>query len=68
MAYRYYSLLRPVSIGTYPKPEGNNLLDIHNYSERTKIEGLPRGAWGWLEYEKPLTTKEMLDYDLFSVE
>lgn len=33
--YRYYSTHRPLSIGTFPKPQGNKVLDIQNFDDRT---------------------------------
>lgn len=65
MSNRYYSIMRPVSIGTYPKPEGNEVITIHNYEEKTKVDDCPRKVWGYIEYEKPLSDKDMLDYELF---
>lgn len=66
--YRYYSPMRPVSIGTYPRPEGNNVIDIHNFDEKTAVEGAPRKVWGWIDYAKPLSSKDMLDYELIEGE
>ena len=61
--YRYYSTQRPVAPGTFPKENGNPV-DIKNYDERIDIptEGLK--AWGYVEYEKPLTEKQASDYEL----
>lgn len=61
---RYYSLLRPVGIGTYPKPEGNRIGEIHNFDRREHVEAIGREAWGWIEYEKPLTAYDVRAYDL----
>ena len=64
--YRYYSTQRPVDIGTFPKPEGNKPVEIYNYDtdRRIPVEGASMEAWGYLEYRKPLTEKEMSDYEL----
>ena len=62
--YRYYSTQRPVDIGTFPKPAGNAPVEIHNYDKRQSVEGGSMQAWGWLEYAKPLTEKEAIDYEL----
>ena len=64
--YRYYSTQRPVDIGTFPKPEGNRPVEIYNYDtdKRIPVEGASMEAWGYLEYRKPLTEKEMEDYEL----
>ena len=58
---KYYSILRPVSIGTYPR-EG--VTEIYNYDTRTYIEDIDRPAWGWIEYNRALTPEEARSYDL----
>lgn len=56
--YRYYSKLRPVGPGTYPgKP-----VAFTNFDERTNTDGID--AWGYLEYDQPLTPQQIDDYDL----
>ena len=62
--YRYYSTQRPVDIGTYPKPPGNSPIEIFNYDGRIPVEGGNMLAWGELIYGKPLTEKQMCDYEL----
>lgn len=62
--YRYYSTQRPVDIGTYPKPPGNGPIEIFNDDERIPVEGGNMLAWGELIYGKPLTEKQMYDYEL----
>ena len=59
-----YSTQRPVDIGTYPKPPGNGPIEIFNYDERIPVEGGNMLAWGELIYGKPLTEKQMYDYEL----
>lgn len=60
--YRYYSTLRPVSIGTYPRPE--EATNIVNYDNRTFIDDIGQYAWGYIEYENPLEWSEAKQYDL----
>ena len=62
MIYRYYSKLRPVSYGTYPK--NNNLVGTTNFGDRKFCEDVKDWAWGYIEYFEPLTDKEISDYDL----
>lgn len=62
--YRYYSTQRPVDIGTFPKPPGNAPVEIINFDERRMVEGGTMRAWGELAYLKPLTEKQMEDYEL----
>ena len=58
--YRYYSTQRPVTPGTFPgKPT-----HIHNFDTREDVCGGQMQAWGYVEYEKPLTKKQMQDYEL----
>lgn len=60
--YRYYSLLRPVGPGTYPRPsEAKNIV---NFDDRTFVDDINRYAWGYIEYEKELSWDEARDYDL----
>lgn len=61
---RYYSTQRPVTPGSYPKGQGNKVLEIHNFDSRTYCEEIQREAWGYVEYEKPLTEREVADYEL----
>ena len=59
MIYRYYSTMRPVAPGTFPKKRD---CEIHNYDERIEIDGLK--AWGYIDYPEPLTEKEAHSYEL----
>lgn len=38
MSHRYYSPLRPLSLGTFPKPQGNEILHIENFEERQNVQ------------------------------
>ena len=64
--YRYYSTQRPVDMGTYPKPPDNQPLSIVNYDDdrRRPVADGRLMAWGELTYAKPLTEKQMEDYEL----
>ena len=48
---RYYSTQRPVAPGTFPKPEGNKILDIHNYDRKTYCPEIGGEAWGYIDYK-----------------
>lgn len=65
MAYRYYSIYRPVFIGTYPKFEDNKIVEIFNYDTKTEIEGVPRSVWGYIDYENPISVKDALNFELW---
>lgn len=62
MAYKYYSTLRPVTLGTYPKPNGNEILAIQNYGSRICIDGIR--AWGSITYSKKISSSDAEKYDL----
>ena len=62
MKYRYFSTMRPVSIGTYPN--NGNVVEIHNFDSREMVKSIGREAWGYIDYSKPLTEKEAFSYDL----
>jgi hypothetical protein len=61
--HRYYSTQRSISIGTYPRESGDPV-EIQNFDTRTTVENGAFQAWGWLEYDKPLTDKQVRDYEL----
>lgn len=61
---RYYCTQRPVMPGCFPKPQGNKVLGIENFDERTYCKDIKREAWGYIEYEQPLTEKEAASYEL----
>ena len=62
--YCYYLTQRPIDIGTFPKPPGNEPTEICNFDERMPVEHGAFPAWGVLTYAKPLTEKEISDYEL----
>lgn len=64
--YRYYSTQRPIAPGTYPNGE-NKPVVIENFDDRQTVENGQLQAWGYLEYGKPLSQKEMNDYELKAV-
>lgn len=59
--YRYFSTLRPVAPGTFPK-EG--VVEIHNFDRRKFVEEIDWNAWGYIDYRRKLTDKEIHDYEL----
>lgn len=62
--YRYYSIMRPISIGTFPK--NKSVRDIVNFDRRQFVSEINREAWGYIEYAAPLTEKQAADYELVS--
>ena len=61
---RYYSTQRPVTPGSFPRPDGNKVLEIHNYDSKTYCEELGREVWGYIDYEKPLARFDLDSYEL----
>lgn len=62
--YKYYSTQRPVDIGTFPRPPLNAPDEIVNFDKRIPIEGEAFLAWGYLTYTRPLSEKDISDYEL----
>lgn len=63
--FRYYLTERPFSIGTFPN--NGNLIYHFDYDCRTNIPGVGM-VWGFVDYSKPLTEKEISDYELTPAE
>jgi hypothetical protein len=61
---RYYSTLRPVAPGTFPNPVDNPVVNIENFDTRSHVGKIGRDAWGYVEYEKPLTDEQIEAFDL----
>lgn len=62
--HRYYSTQRPVGPGTYPQSSDYPVVNVVNYDERVFVEEIDRGAWGYIEFERPLSLKQAEDYEL----
>ena len=63
-AYRYYCKTRPPMIGGIP--QGGILIDAAMFDERQYVPEIDGMAWGWVEYDHPLTAAEIADYELTS--
>lgn len=61
---RYYSTQRPVAPGTFPQPQGNEVVDIHNYDSKTYCEKLGWDVLGHITYEQPLAPGEAEKWEL----
>ena len=62
--YKYYSILRPIGPGTYPK-EG--MREFQNFDARQYVNEIGKEAWGVLTYDRKLTESETSEYDLESI-
>jgi len=61
---KYYSTQRPVAPGSFPKPQDNAILKIVNFDSRAYCDELGREAWGYIEYECPLSDDEARSWEL----
>lgn len=61
---KYYSTQHPITPGSYPKPEGNRVLEIVNFDKKIYFDEPGRDCWGCIDYEKPLSEKEANTYEL----
>lgn len=64
--YRYYSPQRPFDIGATPDTKDNPLVEVVNYEDdrRRPVAGGKIHAWGEAIYKKPLTGKQIRDYEV----
>lgn len=56
--YRYYLTQRPPSPGAIP----NKFINAESFDDRTLIGN--HKCWGWVEYDRKLSDKEISDYEL----
>ena len=62
MKHRYYSIMRPISIGTYPT--GARVTNIVNFHERKYVPEIGREAWGYIEFSHTLSKQNQISYEL----
>lgn len=60
--YKYYSLRRPIDIGTIPREPKPDRID--NFDSKILVENMAFSAWGAVTYKQPLTDKQVEDYEL----
>ena len=58
---KYYSTQRPVSPGTFPREGAGRIV---NFDNKQFCEEIGRDAWGYIEYEEPLSAAQMEAYEL----
>ncbi len=61
---RYYSTQRPIMQSSFPALRKNKVLTIVNFNEPKYCREVDRDCFGYIEYETPLTEKEMVEYEL----
>lgn len=59
--FRYYLPYRPPMPGAIPK---DGIVQMFSADHRKKMDGCDRPVWGWVEYDRKLTRKEIDDYEL----
>lgn len=64
MAHRYYLTQRPPMPGSFPKPQGNKVLDLKGFDAREFVAEIGRAAWGYVEYEKPVSPVLLKDFEM----
>ena len=60
--YKYYSLRRPIDIGTIPREP--KPIKISNFDSKMYVENMAFSAWGAVTYKQPLTDKQVDDFEL----
>ena len=64
MGYIYYSKHnRSIAPGTFPKPEGNKILQVKDFERAIYIVGIGE-VYGGIEYEHPLSDEDWEGYEL----
>lgn len=61
---KYYSTQRPITPGSFPKPDGNAVVEIVNFDSPAECKEIGRKAWGSIEYERPLSEDEAKRWEL----
>ena len=59
--FRCYSRMRPIGPGTCP---GQGLQEVHNFDRRKYVEDAGAFVWGYADYDRELTEREMAAYEL----
>lgn len=63
--YKYYSLLRPVSVGTVPNC---TISEMVNFDQRKYVDEIQREAWGYFVTPDEISYEEAYEYDLVSAD
>lgn len=58
---KYYSTHRPIGPGTIPK---KGVIRVCNFDDKLYVPEIKREAWGYVEYDDPLTEKDVRCYEL----
>lgn len=63
--YKYYSLLRPVSVGTVPNC---TISEMVNFDQRKYVDEIQREAWGYFVTPDELLREKVCEYNLVSAD
>lgn len=61
--YKYYSLLRPISMGTIPPC---TVSEVENFDQRKYVDEIGREAWGYFVTPDEISEKKQGEFDLAS--
>lgn len=64
MTYRYYSKMRPVAPGTFPR---RGAVEIVNFDDKANVPEAGCTAWGYIVYNRKLDENEIENYELVEV-
>lgn len=62
MTHRYYSIMRPIGVGTFPP--GAHVTNIVNFHQRMYVPEIGREAWGYIEFSHTLSKENQINYEL----
>lgn len=63
--YKYYSVIRPISMGTVP---GCTIQEVVNFNQRQYVEEIMRQAWGYFLTPDEIPEEELQTYSLVSAD
>lgn len=59
--YRYYTIFRPPGPGAVPS---KGLVRVAGFDDRVHVPSQRLRVWGWAEYNRKLTEREISQYEL----
>lgn len=63
--YKYYSVIRPISVGTVPHC---TIREVVNFDQRQYVEEIMRQAWGYFLTPNEIPKEQLLAYNLVSAD
>lgn len=62
--YRYYLTERPLQMGAFPQPADNKPVLVAPFGEKIHAPNIGKYAFGFVEYDHPLTPEQIYQYEL----